>query len=552
MSTAAITLSEDDLADRLAAIRDTYARQGTSCGVCVCDGFGIRVGVERGALEVHDGIGADRRTRRYDRATHGLSRLVVLNGDGMLSLAALRWCAALGVGVLVLGADGSAHLASTPRTTDDARIRRAQALAPGQPVGLGIAQVLLGAKLRGQAALLHGRFGDDATARTIVGLAEAIEALSSEVDRQPIEDCRQLEASAAALYFGTWARRQETSPVFVTRDRARVPAHWSAFEGRRSVLASVASNRKAERPVNALLNYVFALLESEAVIACHAVGLDPGLGMVHNDAKGRPSMALDLIEPVRPEVEGFVLDLLGSRSFAKREFVETSEGHVRLMAPLTHELAETLPRWRHAIAPWAERVAHLLGDSLDGRYTPATPLTSSRARAAQAAVKARRVQAVRRAASSSPVRQRPVPGPVSLPLGCVDCGQVVTHPRRVRCDDCLSADPAQAPEVRSRRAQAIASRKRALAERSVAGLPAAADEAWYHREVLPRLTDMKLREIMSATGYSKGHCSTIRAGTWMPHVSTWPSLAKLVGVQLPGAGEKSEVDDGGSSQAPGS
>lgn len=36
---------------------------------------------------------------------------------------------------------------------------------------------------------------------------------------------------------------------------------------------------------------------------------------------------------------------------------------------------------------------------------------------------------------------------------------------------------------------------------------------------------------MEATGYSKGHCSTIRAGTWTPRVSIWPALARLVGLE---------------------
>ena len=43
---------------------------------------------------------------------------------------------------------------------------------------------------------------------------------------------------------------------------------------------------------------------------------------------------------------------------------------------------------------------------------------------------------------------------------------------------------------------------------------------------------MKLAEIMEVTGYSKGHCSTIRAGTWTPRVSTWPALARVVGLDL--------------------
>jgi hypothetical protein len=59
--------------------------------------------------------------------------------------------------------------------------------------------------------------------------------------------------------------------------------------------------------------------------------------------------------------------------------------------------------------------------------------------------------------------------------------------------------------------------------------------------VLPRLAAYKLREIMLATGYSKGHCSTVRAGTWTPHVSTWPALARLVGLQLPEAVSRAEV-----------
>ncbi len=39
---------------------------------------------------------------------------------------------------------------------------------------------------------------------------------------------------------------------------------------------------------------------------------------------------------------------------------------------------------------------------------------------------------------------------------------------------------------------------------------------------------------MEVTVYSKGHCSTIRAGTSIPHVSTWPALARLVGLDLAG------------------
>jgi hypothetical protein len=65
------TLTPEDVADSVAALTEAYARPDLA-GVCVADGFGVRVVVERGALEVHDGVGPHRRSRRYDRATHGL------------------------------------------------------------------------------------------------------------------------------------------------------------------------------------------------------------------------------------------------------------------------------------------------------------------------------------------------------------------------------------------------------------------------------------------------------------------------------------------------
>ena len=149
-------LSPKDVADGLVAIEATY-RRSDYASVCVVDGFGCYVSVERGALEVRDGLGPYRRTRCYDRATHGLRRLVVVNAAGTLSLEALRWCASLGIGVLVLGADGTPQLASTPRMTDDARLRRVQALAPSEPYGLDIARWLLGRKVAAQATLVARR-----------------------------------------------------------------------------------------------------------------------------------------------------------------------------------------------------------------------------------------------------------------------------------------------------------------------------------------------------------------------------------------------------------
>jgi CRISPR/Cas system-associated endonuclease Cas1 len=153
---------------------------------------------------------------------------VITNAAGIVSLDALRWCQSLGVGVLILGSDGIAQLASTPRMTDDAGLRRTQALAPERPYGLDIARWLLGHKVAARASLVASRFDDHDTTETIAELAGEIELAES------IEEARQLEASAAALYFGAWSARPETSPRFAAQDRRRIAPHWSTL--RRSAL----------------------------------------------------------------------------------------------------------------------------------------------------------------------------------------------------------------------------------------------------------------------------------------------------------------------------
>jgi CRISPR/Cas system-associated endonuclease Cas1 len=50
------------------------------------------------------------------------------------------------------------------------------------------------------------------------------------------------------------------------------------------------------------LNYLYAVLESEARLAISTLGLDPGLGVLHADSQVRDSLAFDVMEPVRPMV----------------------------------------------------------------------------------------------------------------------------------------------------------------------------------------------------------------------------------------------------------
>jgi hypothetical protein len=121
-----------------------------------------------------------------------------------------------------------------------------------------------------------------------------------------------------------------------------VPEHWRTFQARRSPLSG--SPRLAANPVNAVLNYLYAILEAEARLAAAALGLDPGLGFLHADAAHRDSLAADLMEPVRPQVDAFVLDWILREPIKREWFFEQRDGNCRLMAPFAARLSDVAAR----------------------------------------------------------------------------------------------------------------------------------------------------------------------------------------------------------------
>lgn len=251
------------------------------------------------------------------------------------------------------------------------------------------------------------------------------------------------------------------------------------------------------------------------------LGANASLGQVETaicaDRAGRPALALDLMECARGVVERTVLGLAQGRTFAKRDFTELATGEVRLVAPLTHDLATALlPALREAIAPVAEHLAsELAGVALTEVRVP-TALTGARRRAARA----ERGDVVRsRRGTASPTAQL---------WTCPSCGKQVTERRHVRCAACIAADPGQNATVRGVRGAAISAAKTRQAAWTRAGGAGEFDPgAW--PAILDGLTGVKLADIVAATGLSKSFACTVRAGRHRPHLSHWPALAALAG-----------------------
>jgi CRISPR-associated endonuclease Cas1 len=444
----------------------------------------------------------------------------------------LRWLHDAKAAFIHLDHDASILTASIAGI-DDARLRRAQALIPNTEHRLAIARELLEPKLKGQQAVLDS-FG-------LEGSGAVREAIALFERADSLDVALIAEAKAAEAYWNAWAVVELT---FARRDR--VPDHWRTFGARRSPLTL--RPRNAANPLNAIVNYLYTLLEIETRIALTARALDVGLALFHADEANRASLAADVMEPVRPHVDAFVLNLARTRTFSAKDFAETREGACRLASALTHELVPTMATWARLVAPYAEVIARQvsqLAKSGLGMSVPIGPVPRADRRRISV-----RVKPIAR--PSVPKAARSVPMSVAS-NACRACGAKLSIRKRVYCDTCLPLqreaarrasldafsgaghakviamraqgfDPTATPEAQCKRAaSASAQRLATLAWHDDGSL----DRVDFKRDILPKLQRLPVREVAEAMGASLSHGSKVRGGRLAPHKRHWVALARL-------------------------
>jgi hypothetical protein len=236
---------------------------------------------------------------------------------------------------------------------------------------------LISQKLTGQARVVNDKLLNSRTAQIISDFRDEL------ATAQTPESIRLIESQAGAAYWSAW---HNLAINFPRNDLRRVPDHWRVFGTRISPLSG--SPRSAASPANAMLNYLYAILESEVRLGSAILGLDPGLGMLHTDKPNRDSLACDLMEPIRPQIDAYVWDWI-TREYLKREwFFEQRNGNCRLMGPFAVQLAESTLTWGRAVAPIAEWVVRELWSttSKPGQSVPAARLTQRHRREAKGRV----------------------------------------------------------------------------------------------------------------------------------------------------------------------
>jgi hypothetical protein len=245
---------------------------------------------------------------------------------------------------------------------------------------------------------------------------------------------------------------------------------------------------------------------------------------MHVDTDSRDSLACDLMEPVRPLVDAYVLDWITREPIRREWFFEQRNGNCRLMGTFAVRLSETAPTWRRAVAPFAEWVATELWSTVqkpNRQRLPATRLTQSHKREAKGIF------------GILPILTPPKPLRICRGCGapivygknfCSSCGLVIAR------DELIAAAKrgriaAQSPEAQARRAETRT--QNAAHQRAWKKSPAWLDEETYREQIQPRLRNITVRTLMLALNICESYASNIRAGRRRPHPRHWATLARL-------------------------
>lgn len=156
-----------------------------------------------------------------------------------------------------------------------------------------------------------------------------------------MNDIFAIEGECAAAYFASW---HGLEIQWRSLARRPVPKGWHVYSGRSSLATGVkAENRNASHPLNAMLNYGYAVKLAALKLQAIADGYDPTFGIMHNGKpRGGPAFILDLIEPKRPAVDGAILKLVAEQRFAAADFIIRSNGSCRLSPQLARAVANAV------------------------------------------------------------------------------------------------------------------------------------------------------------------------------------------------------------------
>lgn len=246
---------------------------------------------------------------------HSRSQITCFSYMGA-SPALMGKCAEMQIELSFYSPRGKFLARTSGATSGNVLLRRTQyRVADDAGQSLAIARHFIAGKLYNARWVLERAARDHALSVDVERLkkvsAQLRGAMDAALDCADADSLRGIEGEAAQLYFSVFDE-------LILRSDA-------AFR------FTVRSRRPPLDNVNALLSFAYSLLANECAAALEGVGLDASVGFLHTDRSGRRSLALDLMEELRPLLaDRFVLTGINNRVFAEGHFDRSDSGAVLL------------------------------------------------------------------------------------------------------------------------------------------------------------------------------------------------------------------------------
>jgi CRISPR-associated endonuclease Cas1 len=264
---------------------------------------------------------------------------MLLDGSGSLSFDVLSWLADQGVTLARIKSNGDIAIVASGAgyAGDRGKVEWQLAMRADMARRLAFSADLNRRKIASSLPTLEAhippsKLRDMAVAKANTGIER--------LGRDTFTDMNAIfaiEGECALAYFRSW----QGLPVrWKGITRRCVPQDWHAYGLRSSLATGVkAENRNASHPVNAMLNYAYAVKLAKLQIEAIADGYDLTIGIMHNSTRGSPAWALDMIELERSMVDATILQFVRDQTFAPADFILRKDGCCRLSPQLAKVVA---------------------------------------------------------------------------------------------------------------------------------------------------------------------------------------------------------------------
>jgi CRISPR-associated endonuclease Cas1 len=306
----------------------------------VLSGHGIKLNIDSQTLVIKCGFThypQEKEHYRFFPQDRRLpSRIVILDGDGSITLNAMEWLSEQQVPLVQINWKGEIVSTSATYYSAEPDIVRKQYHHLETKQRFEFAKYLIRQKLLNCISTIEGISDGNAQALSTIKILN--ERAESIVKTPPTDtpSLLTIEAIAAAAYFRYWFHL----PIkWRGLNKRPIPPEWNHIGTRRGKFKS---NQYAGHPVNAILNYAYGILEHQVQSHILTLGANPNLGCLHENAKSPQSLVFDLMEPVRPIIDRHVVEFLLSRTFMADDFILDKNGVCKLHPQLARFVVKSV------------------------------------------------------------------------------------------------------------------------------------------------------------------------------------------------------------------